>query len=396
MGLDGFSTINFGEPEPLANRPSVILGVIIPFMIAKVSSWICVLGRLYTRIKILRKPGWDDLFVGAYAICTTTGSVSCCLSIKYGLGQHFLLLRPDQMENFMATFYVMNAAYNTATTFIKLALLFQYLRVYGRGHIMYKVTLFMIIFVGLWGFSYSFIAWVPCVPVRSFWEAPPDARCWGYGSSIPSQFTATFESHTTFNMILDLIILTIPLPLLFKEGTAFKQRLRILALLFIGSIVIMLAIWRLATIIQHQTGTWPTRDPTWYAPISLILGVLEVDFAAICASIPIFWPVLEQQWGSIFITQEIKVTHEDRYDDHFSTANHHNRTGSETELKRVESNRTVGGLGGAGAGAGAHYDDMFVMRSVDPLMDSAGDSMPSVQVGVRSDNTKNKGRKWHL
>jgi hypothetical protein len=34
----------------------------------QVSSWICVLGRLYTRLKIVREPGWDDLCVFMYSV----------------------------------------------------------------------------------------------------------------------------------------------------------------------------------------------------------------------------------------------------------------------------------------------------------------------------------------
>lgn len=34
----------------------------------KVSSYICVISRLYVRIKIVQKPGWDDLCVLLYAV----------------------------------------------------------------------------------------------------------------------------------------------------------------------------------------------------------------------------------------------------------------------------------------------------------------------------------------
>lgn len=101
---------------------------------------------------------------------------------------------------------------------------------------MWRFTLVTAVFTALWGFAYSFIAWVPCLPVRSFWEAPPDAVCYGYGSSIPTQFVGTYESHTAINMILDFIVLAIPLPLLFKEGATFKDRIRVLGLLAAGSV----------------------------------------------------------------------------------------------------------------------------------------------------------------
>jgi hypothetical protein len=152
------------------------------------------------------------------------------------LGEHFILIRVDQMLNYLKAFYVMNASYCTATVFIKEALLLQYLRVYGPGNRMYKLTYCLVIFTALWGFAYAFIAWVPCMPVNSFWLVPEDRKCWGYGSSIPDQFVATYESHTAINMVLDVIVLFIPLPILFKDTTAMKQKWRILGLLIMGSL----------------------------------------------------------------------------------------------------------------------------------------------------------------
>lgn len=40
----------------------------------------------------------------------------------------------------------------------------------------------------------------------------------------------------------------------------------------------------------------------------MILSALEVDFAIICASIPIFWPVIISKMPQIFVTQEVHVT----------------------------------------------------------------------------------------
>lgn len=34
--------------------------------------------------------------------------------------------------------------------------------------------------------------------------------------------------------------------------------------------------------------------------------------ASMCASIPVFWPILQDSWGKIFVTQEIEVVHESR------------------------------------------------------------------------------------
>jgi hypothetical protein len=64
----------------------------------------------------------------------------------------------------------------------------------------------------------------------------------------------------------------------------------------------------LVTCVEHRAATYPTLDPTWYSPITIVLSDLEVDVASICASAPVFWPVLCQKVLTIFVTKEVEVT----------------------------------------------------------------------------------------
>lgn len=100
--------------------------------------------------------------------------------------------------------------------------------------------------------------------------------------------------------------------------------------------------------------------------------------------------MLEQKWGHIFITQEIKITRETRFleddDEDRALGSHsqtHSRVGSEAELKGEESGR--GRMEG-------HYQDSYVMKSVDPLRSPVSD-MPTVEAMVRSESMK-RGKRW--
>ncbi|KAI0172994.1 hypothetical protein GGR52DRAFT_431026 [Hypoxylon sp. FL1284] len=320
----------------------------------------------------------------------TAGSIAICVSASYGLGRHFLVLDSWQKEGFLKTFYVGNATYVTATALIKEALLLQYLRVFNKGVVMKRLLHALIVFTALWGIAYSFLAWVPCVPVEEFWnlQQTVDANCFGYGSQYARPFIATFTTHAAINMALDILVLVIPVPLFFDKGTSVWTRVRLVGLLSMGGFVIVFATWRLVTILEHQVATWPTRDPTWYGPISIVLAVLEVDAASICASVPIFWPVLRQlNWGKIFVTQEVNITRETRYmdddEDRLTRDTTHSRTGSEAEL------------GGDGLRNGArtrdmYYQDSYVLSQVDPLRAS----FERVYASARSDKTKGDPKKW--
>jgi hypothetical protein len=122
--------------------------------------------------------------------------------------------------------------------------------------------------------------------------------------------------------------------------------------------------------IYYKSGWYPTHDPTWYGPMSILLMVLEINVASICASVPIFWPVLRPYLGAIFVTREYSVKHEPREPSIAS----HERTGS------------------GGTGLSSHYKDTFVMDLVDPFASRDGEV---VQNRVGAANVGKKTRLWH-
>jgi hypothetical protein len=77
----------------------------------------------------------------------------------------------------------------------------------------------------------------------------------------------------------------------------------------------MISVWRLYSIVEHSAGLSPYPDFTWWTPISIILSCLEIDLAIICASMPIFWPVIQKSLSAIFVSHEIEVV-ETRIEDH--------------------------------------------------------------------------------
>lgn len=42
----------------------------------------------------------------------------------------------------------------------------------------------------------------------------------------------------------------------------------------------------------------------------IILSCIEIDLAIICASMPIFWPIIEKSFAAIFVSYEVNVTEE--------------------------------------------------------------------------------------
>ncbi|KAK3321791.1 hypothetical protein B0H66DRAFT_180863 [Apodospora peruviana] len=340
---------NLGEPMPNVNRRETILGLCISFLTL---SWLCVGFRLYARFKIIYSPGWDDLFVVLSLLTTTMGVICIIVATNTGMGQHIVLLAPDVISNYLHIFYIMNATYCMSTALIKMSLLLQYLRLYRPGTALYNICRGLLVFIALWGIAYSIMAWVPCVPVPTYWthlyNPTEEVKCYAYGSQLVSVFTATYESHAALNLVLDLLVMALPIPLYFQVDTPLKTKMGLVAIIVMGAFVNVFALWRFITMVQHKSTTSPTFDPTWYGPTPIVMAGLETASACICASVPVFWGPLIVSAASglrqmIFVTKEVQVTSQTRFD-----IGGDRRRDSEVELHGATLSRENSSGGGGG------------------------------------------------
>jgi hypothetical protein len=123
---------------------------------------------------------------------------------------------------------------------IKISLLLQYMRLYQRGTALYNTCRGLVIFVALWGVAYSIIAWVPCFPVSNYWNVIYDQdisglKCYGYGSQYVAPFTATYDSHAAVNMVLDLVVMGLPIPLYFEPGAPGRTKMGLIGVIVMGT-----------------------------------------------------------------------------------------------------------------------------------------------------------------
>lgn len=119
--------------------------------------------------------------------------------------------------------------------------------------------------------------------------------------------------------------------------------------------------------------------------------ILEVNVASICASVPIFWPVLRPLFGAIFVTREFSVKTEIR------------------EFDTLDGKSSRGGTGGSGASGGGgfgggrngsetelnmYYKDPYISDLVDPFRSATADGRVESEVRVKKDDRKKRG--WNL
>lgn len=134
--------------------------------------------------------------------------------------------------------YVENACYPTSTSLIKIAILLQFRRIFNESSQRYQlVTKLMIIFTSLWGVGFAFVSWFPVFPVNAFWDLSiTNAVRYGIASLDPTSFTSTYVTLTATNMVLDLLILSLPVPYYLKSSLSWKSRASLLGLFLLGSV----------------------------------------------------------------------------------------------------------------------------------------------------------------
>lgn len=237
----------------------------------------------------------------------------------------------------MKYLYVTNAAYHTTTALVKISLLLQYLRLFRQGTLRY-ICITLLAIVALWGFAFSFLAWFPCLPVSGLWNRTASSKCYGFGYRTLDETRATLFSFAATNMFFDIVIFLIPLKEFMRPGLRKKEILAMTGLFSMGSLVVLMAVLRLWSTFKHSGEPLQGWDFTWWYPETLIFSCLEVDFAIICASMPIFWPTVVANFNAIFVTKEVHITHQDRVQDfEMGRATSLKSTSSQEGLTRLPS-----------------------------------------------------------
>jgi hypothetical protein len=112
----------------------------------------------------------------------------------------------------------------SSAAFIKLSLLFQYLRIFERGTFVYHFTQIIAVVIGLWGFSWIFMQWFGCFPSpAAFWNGTGKG-CYGAFDPDTSVAIKTIEAHSGSNVGFDFIVLAIAFRLLWEKNAPLNKK----------------------------------------------------------------------------------------------------------------------------------------------------------------------------
>ncbi|KAI0110607.1 hypothetical protein F4776DRAFT_674776 [Hypoxylon sp. NC0597] len=256
--------------------------MILPIVSVGLRLWAKVLGK---GIKM------DDyLVVAATAVAIGCAAVQLVAAIDGQLGQH-QSTGPDGMplldDPRFVTYEKCKLAVNILSTvglgFVKSSILVFYMNIfYGKPFkIASQIVLGLV--VG-WTISFFFANLFTCFPITPFIEPFYHNNC--------VDGLALWYAMAISDIIIDVIILVMPIPMVLKLQLPLKQKLGVLVMFLLGATVCAFSLTR-ALIYVHVGDSLALHfnDETYYTSPVFFWAVIELSTAVLSACLPTYRPI---------------------------------------------------------------------------------------------------------
>lgn len=133
--------------------------------------------RLWTRIRIARQPGLDDLMISIAMALSIILNACMVMQVRYGMGRHMDTLTPHELLHSLIWFYVSIPTYNSALGIVKLSVVWQCLRIFGQIDWYRRTSYALLAAIGIFTIWSVFIAIFLCQPIDHFWKPKERGKC---------------------------------------------------------------------------------------------------------------------------------------------------------------------------------------------------------------------------
>jgi hypothetical protein len=280
------------------DRGPVVFAVTV---VVTVLATVFVAARFYTRVRLVRSIKQDDWWILAAWIVAVGFSTSICFGVHYGLGKHKDQIPDSSFGALHKAQYAFDILYNPSLMLTKTSIIIFYLSVMSKDvDPVFKwcnwLTLAVVDLVGL---ALTLFNIFQCRPVAAGYEYPqPDnAKC--------TDIVTLYLSSAPVNIITDIAILFLPIPILTGMRLPRKQKIILVATFSFGVFVTVVDVVRIAylqqaaqnrfKIVKGQGGNAgkivQESDFSWYASLSFMWSAVEVCVGIICACVPSLKPL---------------------------------------------------------------------------------------------------------
>ncbi|MCJ1398245.1 hypothetical protein MMC11_001442 [Xylographa trunciseda] len=270
------------QPDQNDNQAPTLMAVI--WVVTTISTTLAAC-RIFTRFKILKAGGKDDIALIISVIMNLLAQIFCTISTAYGIGRHLAALSPEnaiqaiKMESISSAFGVM------AFCIPKIAVALLLVRLMGPKHRGKWFLYFITGTVTIAGVLSIIFLFVQCQPVAALWDpaVAAMATCWD-----PSVLTDYTYFVGAYSALCDFSLAVFPIFIMWNLQMRLKRKIAICCVMGLGIFAVVCAIIKITTLPELADHT----DYT-YATVPLLLwSAVEENVIITCACIPTLGPLL--------------------------------------------------------------------------------------------------------
>ncbi|OAA50738.1 Major facilitator superfamily domain, general substrate transporter [Cordyceps fumosorosea ARSEF 2679] len=274
--------------------PAVFAVTVITLVIASVF----VFARMVCRYFIVKKITWGDRIMMLAWLIAFFLSFTVAFGTFNGLGKYDQDIDIRDLPRLRRCEYVFSILYNPALMAAKTSILLFYLRLAKNTQLVLRyASWFTLIVVNLAGTVLTLMNIFQCLPIHAAWQAfyGGTAKC------IP--LLTEFICASPVNIVTDLAILALPIPVLTGMRLPPRQKTILILTFAVGIFVTIVDVVRVYYLQQaigsSSVGTHSSdsrfgayADFAYYASLSLMWSVVEVNVIIACACIPTLKPLV--------------------------------------------------------------------------------------------------------
>ncbi|KAJ6132301.1 hypothetical protein N7471_007516 [Penicillium samsonianum] len=264
---------NLYETDPNSDIPRVI-GVCL---VCSILAFLAVCLRFYVRITNKRFPWIDDYAALAGSLLSLAYAGVAVAQTRWGQGLNAAYLPQENIIPFSRVQYIGGPIYCLAVLSFKVALLASYLRIAGIIKRYRNIIIAAIVVCVVNQLIFTFIISISCIPVAKQWDVSLEGHC--------IETLPFYYALGGISIVLDLIIIALPLPVLWKLQLRLKQKALLACLFALGFFVTVIQIIRIFTVRDLKTFTDSKNIVIW--------SCVEISLGVIIACIPTYGPLFK-------------------------------------------------------------------------------------------------------
>ncbi|KAL4809005.1 ribosomal protein L36e-domain-containing protein [Aspergillus unguis] len=246
------------------------------------ASSLCIGMRIYTKVLVLRTPGWEDLTCFLAWLGLIAFSVITIEADKHGNGVHQDTVAPADLREYGRLANASQIIYAPLMFITKLSIFLLYLRVFAptrRGKTF--VCIHLLIWFNLAFYLANFFLKIfQCIPRAKIWDKTTEGHC--ININIPILVTAAI------NVVSDLLMLTLPIVCVWRLQMSIRRKLGVSAIFAAGIFGCFASIMRLHVSVKNRHTDDQTFD--WYSEILWSTAEITCGILASCLpALPTFF-----------------------------------------------------------------------------------------------------------